>query len=43
MIGWNGEIDKCTENCDHVVDTDTIKIDGVLIDTVYHYADKVVD
>ena len=27
----------CADNCAHVVDTDEIWIDGVLIDTVYHY------
>ena len=28
-----GEITECVENCSHVVDTDTITIDSVLIDT----------
>jgi hypothetical protein len=27
----------CAENCDHVVDTDELTIDGVLIHTIYHY------
>ncbi len=27
------------ENCNHVVDTDVITIDGVVVDTVYHYLD----
>ncbi len=27
------------ENCPHVVDTDTITIDGEVVDTVYHYKD----
>ena len=31
---------ECTENCEHVVDTDTIEIDGKVVDTVYHYSDK---
>lgn len=30
------------ENCVHVVDVDTITIDGELIDTIYHYEDTVV-
>ena len=29
----------CPENCDHVVDIDEIIIDGVTIDTIYHYKD----
>lgn len=29
------------ENCRHVVDTDVITIDGVVIDTVYHYEDTI--
>ena len=31
----------CEENCSHVVDTDEIKIDGIVIDTTYHYEDTV--
>ena len=27
----------CAENCSHVVDTDEIIVDGVTVDTVYHY------
>lgn len=34
---------ECIENCEHVVDTDEIIIDGVVIDTIYHYTDKVVE
>lgn len=30
------------ENCSHVVDTDTVTIDGVLVDTIYHYEDTIV-
>lgn len=36
------ELDMCPENCEHVVDTDEIYIDGVLIDKIYSYADKAV-
>ncbi len=38
-----GEIGECEESCSHVVGTDTITIDGVLVDTIYHYEDTVVD
>ena len=31
----------CQENCSHVIDTDTITVDGQLVDTVYHYEDGV--
>lgn len=27
----------CVENCTHVIDTDVITIDGIVVDTVYHY------
>ncbi len=27
----------CIENCPHVVDVDTVTIDGVVVDTTYHY------
>ncbi len=30
------------ENCAHVTITDTVTIDGQLVDTIYHYADTVV-
>ena len=30
------------ENCPHVIDTDEIWVDSVLIDTVYYYQDEVV-
>jgi len=29
------------KNCPHVVDTDTVTIDGVVVDTTYHYADTI--
>ena len=32
-------LDECPENCSHVVDIDEITIDGVLVDTIYHYED----
>lgn len=31
---------ECAENCSHVIETDTIQIDGVAVDTVYHYQDR---
>lgn len=38
---WIGHgLSPCAPNCPHVVSTDTITIDGVLVDTTYHYADK---
>jgi hypothetical protein len=33
---------ECVENCSHVTSVDTITIDGVVVDTIYHYSDKVV-
>jgi hypothetical protein len=30
---------ECAENCSHVIDIDTVTIDGVLVDRVYHYKD----
>ena len=35
----NWDISQCVDNCDHVVDTDEVWIDGILIDTIYHYSD----
>jgi hypothetical protein len=37
-----GLIDQCSENCEHISEIDTVTIDGVVVDTVYQYADKVV-
>ena len=34
---------ECPENCEHVVDIDEIIIDGVVVDTIYNYADKAVE
>jgi hypothetical protein len=31
----------CVENCRHVTEVDTITIDGVVVDTVYHYKDTI--
>ena len=31
---------ECAEDCSHVSDTDTVTIDEVAVDTVYHYSDK---
>lgn len=36
---WN--MDQCVKNCSHVVDTDEIIIDGVIVDTIYHYKDTI--
>lgn len=36
------DLPECPVNCEHVVDTDEIFIDDVLIDTTYHYVDKAV-
>ena len=33
-------LEECDEDCSHVADTDTVTIDGVAVDTVYHYSDK---
>jgi len=33
-------LSECVENCEHVVDTDEIWIDGVLIKKNYYYQDK---
>ena len=30
----------CVQNCSHVVSTDTITIDGVIVDVVYYYEDN---
>ena len=35
----SGHLAAEPENCPHVVDTDTITIDGEIVDTVYHYED----
>ncbi len=29
------------ENCSHVTETDEIRIDGVVVETIYHYEDTV--
>jgi len=31
---------ECSDNCEHLTDTDEITVDGELIDTVSHYEDK---
>ncbi len=38
----NGDLPACPENCSHVVGTDEIKIDGIDLEKIYHYKDKVV-
>ena len=37
-----GILSACVANCSHVITTDTITIDGQLVDTVYTYEDKAV-
>ena len=40
---WVGKgLPECPENCSHVTAVDVITIDGVVVDTIYHYADTVV-
>ena len=34
-------ITQCAEDCDHVVDTDILEVDGEVVETIYHYEDKV--
>lgn len=29
----------CVENCEHVIEVDEIWIDGILLNTIYHYED----
>jgi hypothetical protein len=33
---------ECAEQCEHLTDTDEVWIDGVLIDTIRHYEDKLI-
>ena len=33
----------CEENCSHVVDSDEIELDGVVVETIYQYAHTRVD
>lgn len=35
-------LDECITDCSHVIDTDTVTIDGVVVDTIYHYEDTVI-
>lgn len=35
-------LDACGENCVHVIDTDSVTIDGQALGTTYHYQDKLV-
>jgi len=37
---YNDELDDCTENCKHVVETHEVKVDGKTISTSYTY-DKI--
>jgi len=34
---------ECIEECAHVVDTDEVIIDDIIVDTTYHYADTAVE
>ena len=34
-------LSECAVDCEHLTDTDEIRIDGILVDTIYHYEDKV--
>ncbi len=39
--GWIEKgLAACADDCEHLVDTDEITVNGVLVDTVRHYADK---
>lgn len=38
----NKGLPVCADNCTHLVSTDTIIIDSVIVDTINHYSDKVV-
>ena len=31
---------ECVDECEHMIDKDTISLDGVVIDTIYVYKDK---
>lgn len=33
-------LEPCADNCEHVVGTDEIKVNGVIVETVYQYEDK---
>lgn len=32
---------ECETECKHLVDKDTIKVDGIVVETIYHYQDIV--
>jgi len=36
------DLPECSVNCEHVIDTDTIKVDNIIIDTIYYYKDLVI-
>ena len=42
-IHLNWGLDAELEDCSHVIDTDSVIIDGELVGTIYHYEDKVVE
>jgi len=35
-------VTTCDQVCEHVVDTDVVTIDGIPVDTIYHYKNKAV-
>ena len=35
------ELTPCVENCPHVTEVDTVTIDGVVVDTIYHREDTI--
>jgi len=37
-----GKLEACPVDCQHVVDADEIIIDGILLDRITHYRDKVI-
>jgi len=37
------ELPECDEDCSHVIDTDVITIDGVVVDTIFTYKDTRID
>ena len=37
-----GYISECAENCEHLVDTQQVTIDSVVVDTTRYYEDKAV-
>jgi len=40
--GVHHDLTKCAVDCEHLMETDTIEIDGKAIDTVRHYKHKII-